>query len=494
MARIQDGTFKNWQDGEIIHAAEYKQEREILRAASNDMHENIFDQSIKVENIRVSTGSFQEQLNQIVTTGDSSFESAQARVDYLGNPYSTLKDRLDAGESRVTDLFYNVKYFGAIGDGEADDTEAMQSAFDFAKNGKGSVFIPQGVYKIYSTLEIPDGVRVEGRSTSGTVLEFYGTGDCLTFEYSGRTSVLESLSVINATGTKTGRVGVRLQANLFTTMKDVYIRDFEKGLVIDGMDQWCATNYFYNLHTLRCDIGVELTAADDQKQSNHNLFFGGYIVGEIPIQSGTIGVYLTHGDSNRFYGTAVEDYDIGFHFVSPNPGGNSATNPRVENCNTAYKIDAWTYTNLIDPFGEPIENNSKVALVLTGQPKFIADDLEYSNDVGIKMYDPYGTLWETIKVDPDTNIVATIPSYFEGSFIFQVPDSNNVHRDELVVNTEEVAIRKFLKIGTHWELPTADASMRGRMLMIEGDSNVADAIYICRQIVGGTYEWTKIHV
>ena len=36
MANIPDGTFNDWQDTQVIHATEYKQEREMLRAAVND--------------------------------------------------------------------------------------------------------------------------------------------------------------------------------------------------------------------------------------------------------------------------------------------------------------------------------------------------------------------------------------------------------------------------------------------------------------------------
>ena len=46
----------------------------------------------------------------------------------------------------------NVKDFGAVGDGEADDTAALQKAFDGLANGT-VVFLPAGIYKITDTLK-----------------------------------------------------------------------------------------------------------------------------------------------------------------------------------------------------------------------------------------------------------------------------------------------------------------------------------------------------
>jgi hypothetical protein len=54
----------------------------------------------------------------------------------------------------------NVKDFGAVGDGVADDTTAIQAALNSTKSGK--VFIPVGSYKTTSTLVIPSGVILYG--------------------------------------------------------------------------------------------------------------------------------------------------------------------------------------------------------------------------------------------------------------------------------------------------------------------------------------------
>ena len=61
--------------------------------------------------------------------------------------------------------FYNVKaapYF-AKGDGVADDAAAIQAALDDAgAAGGGTVYLPQGVFKVTSRLSVPEGVELRG--------------------------------------------------------------------------------------------------------------------------------------------------------------------------------------------------------------------------------------------------------------------------------------------------------------------------------------------
>jgi hypothetical protein len=86
---------------------------------------------------------------------------------------------------------YNVKDYGAKGDGVTDDTRAIQAVLDKLKfgknsnnkdyNGGGVVYIPEGKYVIKSTITIPRGVTlrgdweqpVKGQPIKGTILLSY---------------------------------------------------------------------------------------------------------------------------------------------------------------------------------------------------------------------------------------------------------------------------------------------------------------------------------
>ncbi len=71
---------------------------------------------------------------------------------------------------------HNVKDYGAVGNGAADDTAAIQSAINAATAtlGRGeAVYFPAGVYKLTSTLTIPttsQGVNLEGEGRTRTML------------------------------------------------------------------------------------------------------------------------------------------------------------------------------------------------------------------------------------------------------------------------------------------------------------------------------------
>ena len=57
------------------------------------------------------------------------------------------------------EVWYNVKTYGAVGNGTTDDTAAIQSTIDAAfADGGGTVFFPAGTYRVTATIQT--GYRV----------------------------------------------------------------------------------------------------------------------------------------------------------------------------------------------------------------------------------------------------------------------------------------------------------------------------------------------
>ncbi|MCF7854037.1 MAG: glycoside hydrolase family 55 protein [Candidatus Pacebacteria bacterium] len=97
-------------------------------------------------------------------------------------------------------MVHNVREYGAVGDGVADDTAAIQKALDLASAGDGTggeVLIPSGLYSISKTLTVnvtrgliirgEGALALSGKAKSGTRLQwkgeeggtlFHGTGNC----------------------------------------------------------------------------------------------------------------------------------------------------------------------------------------------------------------------------------------------------------------------------------------------------------------------------
>jgi len=143
--------------------------------------------------------SVQEQLNQVVINGDSSVEAAQARVNADNTKtYATLKERLDSEYVELKSQFeentkqiVNIgdKKWGVKADGVTDDTDAFESALQYATDNGCKVVLPKGVIKITrpitilyyekdgETLSVPRySFVIEGLGgTSAGILKEYGS-------------------------------------------------------------------------------------------------------------------------------------------------------------------------------------------------------------------------------------------------------------------------------------------------------------------------------
>lgn len=104
-------------------------------------------------------------------TGNAEVIAARTGINYkAGTPPALLEDALEyaAGDT------YNVKAYGAVGDGSAFDTLAIQAAIDAASAvGGGVVFFPRGTYKFTAALTVPSNVTLRGVGPA-SVLDWQG--------------------------------------------------------------------------------------------------------------------------------------------------------------------------------------------------------------------------------------------------------------------------------------------------------------------------------
>lgn len=124
------------------------------------------------------------------------------------------------------------KEFGAVGDGMADDTAALQAAIDA---GPGEVLIPEGTYLLTRALRLRPDLTLTGVSPRVSILrQTAPEADCL----SGtdvHTLRIDNLGLEGpASGTGTGlRLDRQAEPNTrYVTLQDLYIRQFGR----DGVD------------------------------------------------------------------------------------------------------------------------------------------------------------------------------------------------------------------------------------------------------------------
>lgn len=96
--------------------------------------------------------------------------TTNAAIDWLvrvGDTTQSLPDWLGALEG----LFYNVKAYGAVGDGATDDTAACQAAMTAAGDaGGGVVYFPAGSYRTSAALTLPVNVSVLGAGAQASAI------------------------------------------------------------------------------------------------------------------------------------------------------------------------------------------------------------------------------------------------------------------------------------------------------------------------------------
>ena len=66
----------------------------------------------------------------------------------------------------MTEICLNVRDFGALGDGQTDDTSAFEAALKEAAEGCGTVFVPMGKYRI-RPIRVPSHVTLRGNASWG---------------------------------------------------------------------------------------------------------------------------------------------------------------------------------------------------------------------------------------------------------------------------------------------------------------------------------------
>ena len=151
--------------------------------------------------------------------------------DFSGNCYEgTIIPFKTPGASTtaiaIDENQFNVKAWGATGDGATDDTAAIQAAITAAGVNGGEVFVPVGTYKTTATLTMAKAVMLRGASEDTTIINYTGSGNAVLADGSsaGLTwkGKISNLKITTATGT----IGIKIQDLVDYELNRVWVRGF----------------------------------------------------------------------------------------------------------------------------------------------------------------------------------------------------------------------------------------------------------------------------
>jgi len=148
---------------------------ELPQLAAGELGWVIDEQRLYIGNGTVADGAPAVGNTEILTAGSASFSTALNYVyrGYLGDATPILtgavSDIIRTLQERLDD-YVSVRSFGAVGDGVADDTAALQRALDQIYNNldlndarsERILFFPAGVYKTSASLKIPPFANLIG--------------------------------------------------------------------------------------------------------------------------------------------------------------------------------------------------------------------------------------------------------------------------------------------------------------------------------------------
>jgi hypothetical protein len=139
--------------------------------------------------------------------------------------------------------YVSVKDFGAVGDGVADDTAAIQAAIDAAMVGTGcNTYFPSGTYKVTGTLTIPNVVNAKA-VVYGSGAQINSTHNGVLFDNQSLWVSFRDLTLVGPGRAQANSLGIQGTAYDWY-LENVSISDFQVGYRANGGNQLLLKCFF----------------------------------------------------------------------------------------------------------------------------------------------------------------------------------------------------------------------------------------------------------
>jgi len=186
-----------------------------------------------------------------------------------------LSEYILSGQGNM--LVYNVKDYGATGNGTTDDTVAIQAAYNAATTNHGyygngaTVFFPPGTYLVSSTIHIgtfatnsaQTCINTLGSGSLNTMILWGGLANSTVVLLDGvKNYRFIGVGVINygGSGGVTGCVGIGIYSTVAASgvislsgdFQDVFVQYFDTGVWVGKQGNDCSETTFLNLYVADC--------------------------------------------------------------------------------------------------------------------------------------------------------------------------------------------------------------------------------------------------
>lgn len=147
--------------------------------------------------------------------------------------------------SMIDGAAFNVTDFGAVGDGVADDTTAIQGAIDAAMASKGTVFLPAGNYKITASLSITDEINFQGEGSQQSIITL-------------NTASTSTVALLVDMGDNTSLIGCRI-GGFGLTCNGGSARGIGLRVQTTATNSAVSNSVFHDMYIRHVNVGVSMT-------------------------------------------------------------------------------------------------------------------------------------------------------------------------------------------------------------------------------------------